>query len=155
VWQGTSLRSQHTVLSIDPALCLRSTVQLALNLFDFCGLSCSECDLIGKDYEKHVNQCSGRDGHQFSEHRFPPGAIWLSVFCIRNSTARACELGRVEIALKSIRLAAPGQVVHDTIRALTKFGQQADACLGAVRDSNIPTLVNLPLVYLGGLGGAC
>ena len=62
---------------------------------------------------------------------------------------------RVEIALKSIRLAALGQVVHDTIRALTKFGQQTDACLGAVRNSNIPTLVNLPLVYLGGLGGAC
>jgi len=55
-----------------PALVLTSTLQLALNLFDFRRIVCSDCDVTGEDYVQHVNECVSRDVHQLSEHGLNP-----------------------------------------------------------------------------------
>src|SRR5271165_1415378 len=58
-----------------PALLLASMLQLALNLFDFLRIGCSDCAVTGEDDVQHVNECVSRDVHQFSEHGLLPWAI--------------------------------------------------------------------------------
>jgi hypothetical protein len=43
-------------------------LQLALNLFDFRSIAETDSDFSGEDDVQHVNECVGRDVHQFSEH---------------------------------------------------------------------------------------
>jgi hypothetical protein len=75
-----------------PALLPASSLQLALNLFNFRCIACGQCELAGEDYEQHVNECVSRDVHQFSEHHVPP---WIDLefeLCIRNPAARSGQL---------------------------------------------------------------
>ena len=59
--------------STAPILPLASTLQLALNLLQFCYVVRRESDLTGGDREQHLNQCVSRDGYQLSEH---PAPLW-------------------------------------------------------------------------------
>jgi hypothetical protein len=68
-----------TLLSIDslkaPALLAASTLQLALNLFNFPGIAGLDSDFFGKDDVQHVDERVSRDVYQFSEHGLLPAAI--------------------------------------------------------------------------------
>jgi hypothetical protein len=73
-------------------LLLASTLQLALNLFDFRRIVCSDCEVIGKDYVQHVNECVSRDVHQLSEQGLPPWGNLKIALGIRNPAARSGQL---------------------------------------------------------------
>jgi len=57
-----------------PALLAASTLQLALNLFDFPSIAGTDSDFSGEDHVQHVNERVSWDVHQFSEHGLPPGS---------------------------------------------------------------------------------
>ncbi len=101
VWWLTSARTSRlkghckktcSLLSVDgskaPVLRSASTLQLALNLFDFHCISRSDGDSTGEDYVQHVNECVSRDVYQFSQHGQVPGANLKIALCIRNPDAR-------------------------------------------------------------------
>jgi hypothetical protein len=73
-------------------LLLASTLQLALNLFDFRRIVCSHCEVTGEDYVKHVNECVSRDVHQFSEQGLLPWSNLKIALRIRNPAAESGQL---------------------------------------------------------------
>jgi hypothetical protein len=75
-----------------PALLPASTLQLALNLFEFRRIGCSDSEVTGKDYVQHVNECVSRDVHQFSEHGLLPWSNLKIALRIRNPAARSGQL---------------------------------------------------------------
>ena len=72
------------LLSVDslkaPALLVASTLQLALNLFDFPSIAGTDGDFSGENDVQHVNERVSRDVHQFSEHGQFPGSGLQSHF---------------------------------------------------------------------------
>jgi hypothetical protein len=54
-----------------PVLLLPSTLQLALDLLDFCDIACREGDLAGDDYEQHVDERVSWNIQQLAEHYAP------------------------------------------------------------------------------------
>jgi hypothetical protein len=93
---STIIKNECTLLSIDslkaPALLAASTLQLALNLFDFPNIAGTDSAFSGEDDVQHVNERVSRDVHQFSEHGQLPGANLKLAFCIRNPAARSGPL---------------------------------------------------------------
>jgi hypothetical protein len=75
-----------------PALFVTSTLQLALNLFDFRRIAGSDSDFSGEDDVQHVNECVSRDVHQFSEHGLLPWSNLKVALRIRNPAARSGQL---------------------------------------------------------------
>jgi hypothetical protein len=75
-----------------PALLAASTLQLALNLFDFRSSTATNSDFSGEDYVQHVNECVSRDGRQFSEHGLFPWSNLKITLRIRNPAARDGQL---------------------------------------------------------------
>jgi hypothetical protein len=75
-----------------PALLAASTLQLALNLFDFHSSAGTDSDFSGEDYVQHVNECVSRDVHQFSEHGVLPSSNLKIALRIRNPAARSGQL---------------------------------------------------------------
>jgi hypothetical protein len=84
------------LLSVDslkaPALLVASTLQLALNLFDFPSIAGTDSDFSGEDDVQHVNECVSRDVHQFSEHGPFPWSNLKIALRIRNPAARNGQL---------------------------------------------------------------
>ena len=86
-----------TLLSIDslkgPALLVASTLQLALNLFDFPSIAGTDSDFSGEDHVQHVNERVSWDVHQFSEHGLFPWSNLKShfVFAIRMPEVASCK----------------------------------------------------------------
>jgi hypothetical protein len=103
-----------------PALVLTSTLQLALNLFDFRRIVCSDCDVTGEDYVQHVNECVSRDVHQLSEHGLIPRCNLKIALRIRNPAARS---GQLQVDENTCLPIAPTQTSNDLPRALTELGQ--------------------------------
>jgi hypothetical protein len=75
-----------------PALLAASTLQLALNLFDFRSIAETDSDFSGEDYVQHVNERVSRDVHQLSEHGLLPWSNVKFALRIRNLTARSSQL---------------------------------------------------------------
>jgi len=75
-----------------PALLSVSTLQFALNLFDFRRIGCSDCEVTGEDYVQHVNECVSRDIHQLSEHGLLPWGDLKIALRIRNPAAITGQL---------------------------------------------------------------
>ena len=57
---------------LNQVVVIESTLQLVLDLLDFCRVVCGEYDSTSKDHANHVNEGVRRDVHEFSEHRFTP-----------------------------------------------------------------------------------
>jgi len=55
-----------------PASLAASTLQLALNLFDFRSIAETDGDFSSEDDVQHVNERVSRDVHQFAEHGLFP-----------------------------------------------------------------------------------
>jgi hypothetical protein len=95
-WFNTHPKTDCTLLSVNslkaPALLRASTLQLALNLFDFRRIVCSDCELTGEDYVQHVNERVSRDVHQLSKHGLLPWGDLKVAFRIRNPAARSGQL---------------------------------------------------------------
>jgi hypothetical protein len=75
-----------------PALLVASTLQLALNLFDFPRIAGTDSDFSGDDDVQHVNERVSRDVHQFSEHGLFPWERFAVALRIRNPAARGGQL---------------------------------------------------------------
>jgi hypothetical protein len=96
VIQHSSKKLFATLLSVNslkaPALLAASTVQLALNLFDFRSIAGTDSDFSGEDDVQHVNECVSRDVHEFSEHSLFPSSNLKIALGIRNPAARSGQL---------------------------------------------------------------
>ena len=81
------------LLSVDslkaPALLVASTLQLALNLFDFRSIAGTDGEFSGEDDVQHVNESVRRDVHQFSEHGLFPWELFAVALHVRNPAARS------------------------------------------------------------------
>ena len=139
-----------SILSVNssnaPALCPASALQLALNLFDFPCIPCSDCELTGEDYVQHVNECVCRNVHQFPEHRLLP---WSNlkialVFAIRLPEVARCKWMKIPVYQLDRNLVT--QTSDDLPRALTEFGQQAEVSLG--RQPVLGVAINQPAIAL-------
>jgi len=75
-----------------PALLAASTLQLALNLFDFPNIAGTDRDFSGEDDVQHVNERVSRDVHQLSEHGLLPWSNVKVALRIRNPAARSRQL---------------------------------------------------------------
>jgi hypothetical protein len=75
-----------------PGLLAASTLQLALNLFDFRSSAATDSDFSCEDYVQHVNECVSRDVRQFSEHGLLPWSDLKIALRIRNPAAREGQL---------------------------------------------------------------
>jgi hypothetical protein len=71
-----------------PALLVASTLQLALNLFDFPSIAGTDSDFSGEDDVQHVDERVSRNVHQFSEHGVFPWDLFAVTLPVRNPTAR-------------------------------------------------------------------
>jgi hypothetical protein len=88
-------------------LLVASTLQLALNLFDFRSIAEADSDFSGEDDVQYVNECVGRDVHQLSEHGL---LLWSNLkiaLGIRNPAARSGHLQVDENTCLPIRSEAP------------------------------------------------
>jgi hypothetical protein len=111
-----------------PALLAASTLQLALNLFDFRSTAETDSDFSGEDDVQHVNECVGRDVHQFAKHGLFPSELFAVALRIRNPAARR---GQLQVDENNWLPTAPTQISNDLPRALTEFGQQAEGTRAA------------------------
>ena len=89
-------RTVASLLSVDslkaPALAIASTLQLALNLFDFRCIAGTDSDFSGENDVQHVNERVGRDVHQFSEHGLFPWELRSHfLFAIRLPVVALCK----------------------------------------------------------------
>lgn len=86
-------RTVASLFSVDclkaPAFAIASTLQLALNLFDFRCIAGTDSDFSGEYDVQHVNERIGRDVHQFSEHGLFPWELFAVALPIRNPAARS------------------------------------------------------------------
>jgi hypothetical protein len=71
-----------------PALLVASTLQLALNLFDFRSIASTDGDFSGEDDVQHVNERVSRDVYQLSEHVLFPWELFAVALPLRNPAAR-------------------------------------------------------------------
>jgi len=55
-----------------PMFVFASPLQLALNLFDFCSISCRDWKFADENYEQHVNKRIRGDVYEFSVHGASP-----------------------------------------------------------------------------------
>jgi hypothetical protein len=77
----------HLVNAVErPALFCAPLLQLAVNLFDFCHMGCTQ-HISGQDCEQYVNQYVRRHGCQLSEHALRPLSEVKIHFCDRNLRA--------------------------------------------------------------------
>ena len=92
-----------TFLSVNslkaPALLAASTVQLALNLFNFPSIAGIDSDSSGEDDVQHVDERVSRDVHQFSEHGLLPWCNLKShfVFAIRLPEVARCKWMKIPV----------------------------------------------------------
>jgi hypothetical protein len=106
-----------------PVLRSASALQLALNLFDFRCVTCSDDDFAGEDHVQHVNECVSRDVCQFSQHGQLLGANLKIAISGRNPGATPEHAEVDEKHYCSIRSENRTQAQRDMPRALTELGQ--------------------------------
>jgi hypothetical protein len=91
--QSNNLIARFSVDSLKaPASLVASTLQLALNLFDFRSIAGTDSDFPGEDEVQHVNERVSRDVHQFSEHGLFPWSNLKIALRNRNLAARSGQL---------------------------------------------------------------